>query len=145
MACSYQKIPETKTGNPTPGAASSNEPPADPDWKLFESRMAQLRVSLGHLQKCLVNGRELHAGYVVAGRNDAMMADKAAAIEKMLGTLEEFVKEVSLTQAEHKRRRAGDPELKSVIQKIADVCQQADAHTSGYRDMQKRYLAMLPS
>ena len=107
--------------------------------------MAQLRVSLGHLQKCLVNGRELHAAYVVAGRNGAMMANKVAAIEKMLGTLEEFVKEVSVAQAEHKRRRAGDPELKRAIQNIVDVCQQADAHTSGYRDMQKRYLAMLPS
>lgn len=105
--------------------------------------MNQLKSSVGALQRLLSAGQQLEAELTVECRTDESLKSKVAELSKMLGGMSDFIKEATMTLAEHRGRTKCDGKLAEYAAELVQLASAADAHIGGFKESQKRFSALL--
>ena len=132
------------------GASSSSSSSSEvkvkednPGWTGFEQKLGLLKAAVGALQKSQAQGQLLISKFEVAGKSDAAMKAKGEDLKKMMSTLESFTQETVGLQAEMEGVKKDEARLSKKAEILQVKTNQAHHHLGGYKEMHKRFPAML--
>eukprot|EP00927_Polykrikos_kofoidii_P057214 TRINITY_DN5132_c0_g1_i7.p1 TRINITY_DN5132_c0_g1~~TRINITY_DN5132_c0_g1_i7.p1 ORF type:complete len:328 (+),score=77.13 TRINITY_DN5132_c0_g1_i7:135-1118(+) len=115
-----------------------------PSEKLFKDQLSQLRTMKNALEKKLVDGWELATRTRIKARIDSTFVAKASQIEASMQALNTFVGAVRTMICEAAVVDMSDESVVSAeLAKLEALFRQGDHHVGGFKEMSKRFAAML--